>query len=70
MSYGHASYGQFADGANVLHIASTAREGRHTLGTYHIQNVSARTAAASKNGCTASTASRRHIWKGIWAGGA
>jgi transposase-like protein len=43
VSDGRAAYGQFADAANILHIAITASEGRHTFGTYHIQNVNAYT---------------------------
>jgi transposase-like protein len=43
VSDGRAAYGQFADAANILHIAINASEGRHTFGTYHIQNVNAYT---------------------------
>lgn len=43
VSDGRAAYGQFADAANILHITINASEGRHTFGTYHIQNVNAYT---------------------------
>jgi transposase-like protein len=39
VSDGRAAYGQFAEAANILHIAINASKGEHVYGTYHIQNV-------------------------------
>ena len=41
VSDGRAAYGQFADGAGLLHISLNASAGERTYGSYHIQNVNA-----------------------------
>ncbi len=41
VSDGRAAYGQFADGAGLLHISLNASAGQRTYGSYHIQNVNA-----------------------------
>ena len=41
VSDGRTAYGQFADGAGVLHIALKGSRGERAYGSYHIQNVNA-----------------------------